>query len=138
MLGVDVLGTGGVGLGPKKGHGSVGTATGPPPETPIIQIAVDDPKLRKILYRSSYNFIPDRRCSLADHPILKFEPSTPEWNKYDKLKNIDLLQHRVIDWLWLSEIGSNQEVADILCPKLVDALELTFGIRELQQARIVS
>ncbi|MFS7922711.1 hypothetical protein Hanom_Chr03g00252211 [Helianthus anomalus] len=83
-----------------------------PQETPIIQIAINDPKLRKIVYQSSYNFIPDRKCSPVDHPILKFEPSTPEWNKYDKLKNTDLLQHRVIDWLWLS--GSNQEVADLL------------------------
>ncbi|MFS7962760.1 putative IQ motif, EF-hand binding protein [Helianthus anomalus] len=82
-----------------------------PQETPIIQIAADDPKLRKIMYQSSYNFILDRKCSRADHPILKFEPSTSEWNKYDKLKNTDLLQHR--------------EVADLLGPKLVDALECT-------------
>ncbi|MFS7998851.1 hypothetical protein Hanom_Chr12g01158911 [Helianthus anomalus] len=42
----------------------------------------------------------------ADHPILKFEPMTSEWNTYDKLNDTELLQHRVIDWLWLSEIGS--------------------------------
>ncbi|KAJ0667791.1 hypothetical protein HanPI659440_Chr17g0681691 [Helianthus annuus] len=54
---------------------------------------------------------------------MKFEPSTSEWNKYDKLKKTDLLQHRVIDWLWLSEIGSKQEVRDLLGQRLIDALE---------------
>ncbi|KAF5791163.1 hypothetical protein HanXRQr2_Chr09g0391511 [Helianthus annuus] len=94
-----------------------------PQETPIIQIAVDDPKLRKIEYQASYNFIPDMKVRRANHPILKFELSTPEWNKYDKLKNTDLLQHRVIDWLWLSEIGPKQEVRDLLGQRLIDALE---------------
>ncbi|KAJ0438188.1 hypothetical protein HanHA300_Chr16g0611091 [Helianthus annuus] len=96
-----------------------------PHETPIIQIAADDPKLRKIQYQRDYEFIPDRKISKAKHPVLQFEPSTPEWNKYDKLKNTDLLYHRVIDWCWLEEIGSRQEVLDLLDPKLTDALECT-------------
>ncbi|MFS8024730.1 hypothetical protein Hanom_Chr16g01466851 [Helianthus anomalus] len=77
------------------------------------------------MYQSSYNFNPDRKCSRADNPIPKFEPSTPEWNKYDKLKTTYLLQHRVIDWIWLEEIGSRQEVLDLLGSKLIDALECT-------------
>ncbi|KAJ0639770.1 hypothetical protein HanLR1_Chr16g0607461 [Helianthus annuus] len=59
----------------------------------------------------------------ADHPVLKFEPSTSEWNKYDKLNDTDLLQHRVIDWLWLSEIGAKQEVRDLLGQRLINVLE---------------
>ncbi|MFS7939119.1 hypothetical protein Hanom_Chr05g00447961 [Helianthus anomalus] len=79
--------------------------------------------MRKIEYQSGYNFIPDQKMHIANHPILKFELSSPEWNKYDKLKDNDLLQHRVIDWLWLSEIGSKQEVTDLLGPRLARAME---------------
>ncbi|KAJ0941912.1 hypothetical protein HanPSC8_Chr03g0085691 [Helianthus annuus] len=61
----------------------------------------------------------------ADHPILKFEPMIAEWNKYDKLNDTELRQHRVIDWGWLEEIGSLQEVQDLVDPKLSNALECT-------------
>ncbi|KAM0004898.1 hypothetical protein Hdeb2414_s0226g00840201 [Helianthus debilis subsp. tardiflorus] len=98
-----------------------------PQETPIIQIAADDPKLRKIKYQATYNFIPDQKMILAvNHPILKFEVNEPEWNKFDKLKDTELLQHQVIDWSWLEEeIGPLQEVQDLVGPKLSDAMECT-------------
>ncbi|MFS7931018.1 hypothetical protein Hanom_Chr04g00351041 [Helianthus anomalus] len=59
----------------------------------------------------------------VNHPILKFEVNEPEWNKFDKLKDTELLQHRVIDWRWLDEIGSAQEVRDLLGQRSIDALE---------------
>ncbi|KAJ0752200.1 hypothetical protein HanPI659440_Chr09g0321601 [Helianthus annuus] len=61
----------------------------------------------------------------VNHPILKFEVNEPEWNKFDKLKDTELLQHRVIDWSWLEEIGSLQEMQDLVGPKLTDAMECT-------------
>ncbi|MFS7950846.1 hypothetical protein Hanom_Chr07g00587991 [Helianthus anomalus] len=65
-----------------------------PQETPIIQIAADYSKLRKIKYQATYNFIPDQIMRLAvNHTILKFEVNEPEWNKFDKLKDTELLQH---------------------------------------------
>ncbi|KAM0060774.1 hypothetical protein Hdeb2414_s0004g00128021 [Helianthus debilis subsp. tardiflorus] len=97
-----------------------------PQETPIIQIAADDPKLRKIKYHATYNFFLDLKMRLAvNNPILKFEVNEPEWNKFDKLKDTELLQHRVIDWSWLEEIGSLQEVQDLVGPKLSNAMECT-------------
>ncbi|MFS8004376.1 hypothetical protein Hanom_Chr13g01225021 [Helianthus anomalus] len=59
----------------------------------------------------------------ADHPILKFESMTTEWNKYDKFNDTELLQHQVIDWRWLSEIGSKEEVRELLGQRLINALE---------------
>ncbi|MFS7961133.1 hypothetical protein Hanom_Chr08g00711241 [Helianthus anomalus] len=94
-----------------------------PHETPIIQIAADDPKLRKIKYRTSYNFIPDQKMNVvANHPILKFEEDSSEWVKFKKLKDTELLQHRIINWKWLRKIGSEQEVRDLLGERLIDAL----------------
>ncbi|MFS7905115.1 hypothetical protein Hanom_Chr01g00043941 [Helianthus anomalus] len=61
----------------------------------------------------------------VNHPILKFEVNEPEWNKFDKLKDTELLQHRFIDWSWLEEIGSLQEMQDLVGPKLTDAMEYT-------------
>ncbi|XP_035831085.1 uncharacterized protein LOC118480390 [Helianthus annuus] len=59
---------------------------------------------------------------VANHPILKFELDSPEYEKFEKLKDIELLQHRVINWKWLNEIGSEQEVRDLLGERLIDAL----------------
>ncbi|XP_022008470.1 uncharacterized protein LOC110907832 [Helianthus annuus] len=64
-----------------------------PQETPILQIGANDPKLRKIKYQRAHEFIPTQKVNRFDHPLLLFEPSTPEWDKYDKLRNTDLLQH---------------------------------------------
>ncbi|KAJ0785543.1 hypothetical protein HanOQP8_Chr02g0044401 [Helianthus annuus] len=96
-----------------------------PQETSIIQIVAKDPKLRKIQYQRFNEFIPTHKVNRLDHPILQFEPNTSQWEKYDKLRNTDLLQHRVIDWSWLEEIGSRQVVLDLLGPKLTDTLECT-------------
>ncbi|KAF5812828.1 hypothetical protein HanXRQr2_Chr03g0091051 [Helianthus annuus] len=60
-----------------------------------------------------------------DHPFLKFELDSPECNKYEKLNDTELLQHQVIDWSWLEEIGSLQEMQDLVGPKLTDAMECT-------------
>ncbi|MFS7914103.1 hypothetical protein Hanom_Chr02g00149461 [Helianthus anomalus] len=103
------------GKGRKTGAGQSAPQQDPvPQETPIIQIAPDDPNLQKIKYRSSYNFIPDQKTHRDDHPILKFEEGTPEYDRFEKLKDTELLQHRVIDWSWLREIGAEQEVRDLL------------------------
>ncbi|KAF5777544.1 hypothetical protein HanXRQr2_Chr12g0536981 [Helianthus annuus] len=112
------------GKGRKTGAGQSAPQQDPvPQETPIIQIAADDPKLRKIKYQTNYNFIPDQKTHRDDHPILKFEEDSPEWNKFEKLKDTELLQHRVINWKWLNEIGSEQEVRDLLGERLIDALD---------------
>ncbi|MFS8028159.1 hypothetical protein Hanom_Chr16g01507201 [Helianthus anomalus] len=93
-----------------------------PQETPIIQIAPDDPNLRKIKYQTSYNFIPDQKMHRDNHPILKFEEDTPEYDRFEKLKDTELLQHRVINWSWLREIGAEQEVRDLLGERLIAAM----------------
>ncbi|KAF5775659.1 hypothetical protein HanXRQr2_Chr13g0614571 [Helianthus annuus] len=102
------------------------TAPGQDPviiETPIIQIAEDDPNLRKIEYSSSDNFIPDQLMNRAvNHPILKFEEDTYEWDKFKKFKKMALLQHRVINWEWLTEIGAEQEVRELLGERLIDVM----------------
>ncbi|MFS7914701.1 hypothetical protein Hanom_Chr02g00156591 [Helianthus anomalus] len=111
------------GKGRKTGKGQTAPQQDPVPhETPIIQIAADDPKLRKIKYRTSYNFIPDQKTHRDDHPILKFEEDSPEWDKFEKLKDTELLQHRVIDWKWLEEIGLEQEVRELLGQRLIYAM----------------
>ncbi|MFS7992392.1 hypothetical protein Hanom_Chr12g01081691 [Helianthus anomalus] len=46
---------------------------------------------------------------IANHPILKFEKDSPEWFKFKKLKDTDLLQHR--------------EVRDLLGERLIEALD---------------
>ncbi|KAJ0716735.1 hypothetical protein HanPI659440_Chr13g0516001 [Helianthus annuus] len=104
------------GKGRKTGAGQSAPQQDPvPQEMLIIQIAVDDPKLRKIIYGRNYNFIPDEKMNVVvNHPILKFELDSPEYEKFGKLKDIELLQHRVINWKWLNKIGAEQEVRDLL------------------------
>ncbi|MFS8024252.1 hypothetical protein Hanom_Chr16g01461041 [Helianthus anomalus] len=85
-----------------------------PQESPILQIGANDPRLRKIKYQRAHEFIPTSKVNRLDHPILQFEPSTLEWDKYDKLKKTDLLQHRGIDWIWLDEIGARQEYEELV------------------------
>ncbi|MFS7939249.1 hypothetical protein Hanom_Chr05g00449451 [Helianthus anomalus] len=70
------------GKGRKTGAGQSAPQQDPvPQETPIIQIAPDDRNLRKIKYRTSYNFIPDQKMHRDNHPILKFEEDTPEYDR---------------------------------------------------------
>ncbi|MFS7920821.1 hypothetical protein Hanom_Chr03g00229261 [Helianthus anomalus] len=57
-----------------------------------------------------------------NHPILKFEEDTPEYDRFEKLKDTELLQHRVINWSWLREIGAEQEVRDLLGERLIAAM----------------
>ncbi|MFS8003416.1 hypothetical protein Hanom_Chr13g01213741 [Helianthus anomalus] len=103
------------GKGRKTGKGQSAAQQDPvPQETPIIQIAADDPKLRKIKYRTNFNFIPESKMHRDDHPILKFELDSPEYDTFEKLKDIELLQHRVINWKWLREIGSEQEYEELV------------------------
>ncbi|KAJ0791903.1 hypothetical protein HanOQP8_Chr01g0011221 [Helianthus annuus] len=92
-------------------------------ETSILQIGANDPRLRKIKYQRAHEWILTSKVNRLDHPILQFESSTPEWDKYDKLTDTDLLQHRGLDWTWLDAIGSRQVVLDLLGPKLTEALD---------------
>ncbi|KAJ0706351.1 hypothetical protein HanLR1_Chr09g0306001 [Helianthus annuus] len=85
----------------------------------VLQIDAQDPRLRKIIYRTTTERIPMCRVdNKANHAILQFAINTNEWKKYDKLKDTDMLQHKTIDWGWLDEIGSRQEVLDLLGPRL--------------------
>ncbi|KAM0019507.1 hypothetical protein Hdeb2414_s0025g00656671 [Helianthus debilis subsp. tardiflorus] len=107
----------------KRAAGQTAPGQDPVVETPIIQIAENDPSLRKIEYSTSDNFIPDQLMNRAvNHPILKFEEDTYEWEKFNKFKGMSLLQHRIINWEWLGEIGAEQEVRELLGERLIDAM----------------
>ncbi|MFS7973446.1 hypothetical protein Hanom_Chr09g00856641 [Helianthus anomalus] len=59
---------------------------------------------------------------VVNHPILKFEEDTYEWDKFNKFKSMALLQHRVINWEWLTEIGAEQEVRELSGERLIEAM----------------
>ncbi|MFS8032993.1 hypothetical protein Hanom_Chr17g01564261 [Helianthus anomalus] len=75
----------------KRGAGQTAPQEDPiAQETTILQIGANDPRLREIKYQWAHEGIPTSKVNRLDHPILQFEPSTPEWYKYDKLKDTDL------------------------------------------------
>ncbi|MFS7896804.1 hypothetical protein Hanom_Chr00s005851g01730981 [Helianthus anomalus] len=107
----------------KRGAGQTAPGQDPVVETPIVQIAADDPNLRKIEYSSSDNFIPDQLMSrVVYHPVLKFEEDTYEWDRFKKFQKMGLFQHRIINWEWLAEIGAEREVRELLGEQLIYAM----------------
>ncbi|KAJ0746309.1 hypothetical protein HanPI659440_Chr05g0192551 [Helianthus annuus] len=87
-------------------------------EEPALQVDTPDWTKRHIKYRAPERIPICKINNRADHPLFQFALDTHEWKKYDRLKSTDFFQHRSIDWGWLDDIGSRQEVLDLLGPRL--------------------